>query len=154
MHQWRQRTDFIAPGRMWMVLSCVCCHCMYGNGVELCVVHCRRWLCVCQGSKNLFCASRRIFRAEPGRHFSGRIFFQLGRNHAPRLTSLGAKKEAIFEASFCTHQNTKIIDEIIASSFFFKIDWKQKKIEKKLLESSCAQFILLKPGEEGVGVVE
>ena len=46
-----------------------------------------------QGSKNLFCASRRIFRAEPGCHFSGRIFFHLGRNHAPRLKSLGAKKK-------------------------------------------------------------
>ena len=44
-----------------------------------------------QGSKNLFCASRRIFRAEPGRHFSGRDFFQRGRNRSPRLTSLGAK---------------------------------------------------------------
>ena len=55
-----------------------------------------------QGSKNLFCASRRIFRAEPGCHFSGRIFFHLGRNRVPRPESLGAKKEAIFEASFCT----------------------------------------------------
>ena len=86
-----------------------------------------------QGSKNLFCASRRIFRAEPKRHFSGRIFFQLGRNHAPRLRSLGAKKkEAIFEASFCTHPNTNIINETIARCFFFslqlrKIDGKQKK---------------------------
>ena len=56
-----------------------------------------------QGSKNLFCASRRIFRAEPGCHFSGRILFHLDRNRAPRLKSLGAKKkEAIFDASFCT----------------------------------------------------
>ena len=55
-----------------------------------------------QGSKNLFCASRRIFRAEPECHFSGHIFFYLGRNRAPRLKSLGAKKN-LFEASFCTH---------------------------------------------------
>ena len=45
-----------------------------------------------QGSKNLFCASRRIFRVEPRRHFSGRIFCHLGRNRAPRLKSLGAKR--------------------------------------------------------------
>ena len=49
--------------------------------------------CEEQGSKNLFCASRRFFWAEPGCHFSGRIFFHLGRNHAPRLKSLGAKKK-------------------------------------------------------------
>ena len=47
-----------------------------------------------QGSKNLFCVSRRLFRTEPGRHFSGRIFFQLGRNRAPRLKALGAKKRS------------------------------------------------------------
>ena len=47
-----------------------------------------------QGSKNLFRASRRIFRAEPGCHFSGRSFFHLGRNRAPRLKSLGAKKRS------------------------------------------------------------
>ena len=40
-----------------------------------------------QGSKNLFCGSRRIFRAEPGCHFFGRIFFHLVRNRAPRLKS-------------------------------------------------------------------
>ena len=73
-----------------------------------------------QGSKNVFCASRRIFRVEPGCHFSGRIFFHLGRNRAPRLKSFGAKKkEAIFEASFCTHLNTNIINETVASSLFF-----------------------------------
>ena len=57
----------------------------------------KHWL-VDQGSKNLFCASRRIFRTDPGHHFSGRIFFHLGRNCAPRLKSLGAKrkKEAYF----------------------------------------------------------
>ena len=45
-----------------------------------------------QGSKNLLCASRRIFQTEPGPHFSGRIFFLLGRSRAPRLQSLDAKK--------------------------------------------------------------
>ena len=75
-----------------------------------------------QGSKKLFFASRRIFRTEPGGHFSGRIFFQLGRNRVPRLKSLGAKKkkEAIFEVSFCLHSNTNIINEMIASSFFLQ----------------------------------
>ena len=85
-----------------------------------------------QGSKKHSCGSRRIFRAEPGCHFSGRIFFHLGRNHAPRLKSLGAKKEAIFEASFCTHPNTNIINEMIASSFFF---WQWKSIESKKKKS-------------------
>ena len=49
---------------------------------------------------------------------------------------------------------------MIASSFFFgnEIDekqknWKKEK-KKKLLERSWAHFILMKPGEEGVGVVE
>ena len=34
-----------------------------------------------------------------------------------------------------------------------KIDGNKKK-KKKLLEKSCAQFIFMKLGEEGVGVVE
>ena len=72
-----------------------------------------------QGSKNLFYASCRIFRAELGCHFFGGIFFHPGRNRALRLKSLGAKKKAIFEASFCTHPNTNIINEMIASSYFF-----------------------------------
>ena len=92
------------------------------------------WIELSPGSKNVFRASRRIFRVEPGCHFSGRIFFHLGRNRAPRLKSLGAKKkEAIFEASFCTHLNTNIINEMIGSSFFLvkKIDEKQKTKKKK-----------------------
>ena len=61
-----------------------------------------------------------FFGPSPGCHFSGRIFFHLGRNREPRLKSLGAKKkEAIFEASFCTHPNTNIINEMITSFFFF-----------------------------------
>ena len=59
------------------------------------------------GSKNLFCASRRIFRAVAGRHFSGRIFFQLGRNHAPRLTSLGAKKKKLSLRPASAHTRTR-----------------------------------------------
>ena len=38
--------------------------------------------------KIFFCTSRRIFRAELECHVSGRIFFHLGRNRAPRLKSL------------------------------------------------------------------
>ena len=95
-----------------------------------------RFINTMQGSKKFFCASRRIFRAEPGCHFSGHIFVHLGRNRAPRLKSLGAKKEAIFEASCCTHPNINIVNEMIASSFFaMNIDGKPKKKrkEKKLL---------------------
>ena len=47
---------------------------------------------------------------------------------------------------------------MIASYFFFEQksmeSKKKKKKKKKLVERSCAQFILLKTGEEGVGVVE
>ena len=102
------------------------------------------WFIFQIGLENLFCASRRIFRVEPRRHFSGRIFFHLGRNRAPRLKSLGAKKrEAIFEAGFCTYPNTNIISETDSKFPFFlamKIDGKQKK--KDLLERSWAHFIL------------
>ena len=55
---------------------------------------------VLQGSKNIFCASCRIFRAEPGCHFSGRIFFQLGRNRALRIKSLGAMASSFLFAFF------------------------------------------------------
>ena len=83
------------------------------------------------GSKNLFCASRRLFLAEPRRHFSGRIFFQSCAN----TQKFRGKKEAIFVASFCTHPNTNIINEMIASSLFFffamKIDGKTKKKRKE-----------------------
>ena len=103
-----------------------------------------------QGSKNLFCASRRIFRTEPGRHFSGRIFFHLGRSRAPRLKSLGAKEKAVFEASVCTHPNTNIINKMIAN-FFFR--WKLMENKQKKNQKEDAP-ILMKPGEEGVGVVE
>ena len=69
------------------------------------------------------------------------------------------KKEAIFEASFCAHvhPNMNIINEMMASSFFFlvmKIDEKQRKKRRKLLERTWVHFILMKPGEEGAGVVE
>ena len=85
-----------------------------------------------QGLKIFFWASRRM--AEPGCHFSDRIFIHLGCNRAPRLTSLGTQIiEAIFESSLCTQPITNIINEIRASSFLFamKIDGKQKKNEKK-----------------------
>ena len=69
--------------------------------------------------KSFLCQSQNFLEC----HFSGRIFFYLGRNRAPRLESLGAKKkkekEAILEAIFCTHPDTNIINEMIASSFFF-----------------------------------
>ena len=80
--------------------------------------------------KSFLCQSQNC----PGCHFSGRIFFQLGRNRAPRLQSLGAKnKEAIFEAIFCTHPDTNIINEMIASSFILamKIDEKRKKEKER-----------------------
>ena len=62
---------------------------------------------------------------------------------------------------FCTHPDTNIINEMIASSFFFVNEnrWKAKKKKKekerkkekkkKLLERSWAHFILMKPWEEG-----
>ena len=59
------------------------------------------------------------------------------------------KKEAIFEASFCTHPDTNIINEMIAKSFILamKIDEEQKNKEKKNKpqERSLAHFILMKP---------
>ena len=64
---------------------------------------CIRFLYKVQGSKNLFCASRRIFPANPGCHFSGRIFFHLGRNRAPRLKSLGAKKNKLSSRPVSAH---------------------------------------------------
>ena len=43
------------------------------------------------------------------------------------------KKDAIFEAIFCIHSDTNIINEMIASSYFLamKIDEKQKKKKRK-----------------------
>ena len=58
--------------------------------------------------KSFLCQSQNCLRC----HFSGRIFFHLGRNRAPRLKSLGAKKKKLFEAIFCTHPDTNIINEI------------------------------------------
>ena len=63
-------------------------------------------------------------------------FFHLGRNHAPRIKSLGAtttKKKLIFGSSLCTHPNTNIATEMISSFFFvaMKIEEKQKKKERK-----------------------
>ena len=84
--------------------------------------------------KSFLCQSQN-FSGRARVPFSGRIFFHLGRNRAPRPKNLGAKKkEAIFKASFCTHPNTNIINEMIASSFFFfaiTIDGKQKKKKKR-----------------------
>ena len=76
-----------------------------------------------QGSKNLFCVSRRIFLAGHRRHFSGRIFFHLGGNRAPSLKKLAAMKKKnpsflIFEGTFCTHPNTNVINDMITSFFF------------------------------------
>ena len=47
--------------------------------------------------KSFLCQSQNFLEC----HFSGRIFFHLGRNRAPRLESLGAKKkkEAILRSS-------------------------------------------------------
>ena len=81
-----------------------------------------------QGSKNLFCASRRTFRAEPGRHFSGRIFFHLGRNRAPRLKSLGAKKNYLWCQLLHTPQNEH--HQWNDSNFFFW-QWQSMKSKKK-----------------------
>ena len=79
--------------------------------------------------KSFLCQSQNFL----GCHFSGRIFFHLGRNRAPRLESLGAKKEkeAIFEAIFCTHPDTNIINEMIASSFFGNENRKAKKKKER-----------------------
>ena len=86
-------------------------------------------------SKNLFCASRRIFPAKPGCHFSGRIFFHLGRNRAPRLKSLGAKNKKLSLRPASAHTRTRTsstINELIASSFFFLFwEWKLMKSKKK-----------------------
>ena len=58
--------------------------------------------------KSFLCQSQKCI----GCHFSCRIFFHLGRNRAPRPKSLGAKK-SFFEAIFCTHPDTNIINEMI-----------------------------------------
>ena len=71
-----------------------------------------------QGSKNLFCASRRIV---PGAIFLV-AFFLSSRSQSCAMTQKFRRqkeKEAIFEAIFCTHPDTNIINEMIASSFYF-----------------------------------
>ena len=99
-----------------------------------------------QGSKNLFCASRR--------NVSGAIFlvalsFILVAIVRQDSKVQAQKKEAIFEAIFCTHPDTNFINEMTASFLAMKIDEKQKKKrrrkKKKLLERSWAHFILMKP---------
>ena len=93
--------------------------------------------------------------------FSGRIFFLLGRNRAPRLKSLGAKKRSYHWDLLHTpgHEHHQWND----SKFLFFLQWKsmkkkkkkkRKEKKKKLPEGSWAHFILMKPWVEGVGVVE
>ena len=109
--------------------------------------------------KSFLCQSQNCL----GCQFSGRIFFHLGRNRAPRLQRLGAKKEAmhIFEAIFWTHPDTNIINEMIARSFSLatKIDEKHKikkkeRKEKETTRKIWAHFILMKQLKDGVGVLE
>ena len=111
------------------------------------------WLCLykSQGSKNLFCASRRIFLAGHRRHFSGRIFFQLGRNGAPSLKKLGAKKKKSLSlrAAFA-HTRTRTSSMTWKQVFFFCNGNRRKERKKR----SCAQFMLMKSKEVNrVGVV-
>ena len=95
----------------WMAIFARKCDCHAMAGLE----------------KSFLCQSQNCL----GCHFSGRIFFHLGRSRAPRLESLGAKKkkEPIFEAIFCTHPDTNIINEMVASSFYWR--WKSMKSKKK-----------------------
>ena len=53
--------------------------------------------------KSFVCQSQNCL----GCHFSGRIFFQLGRNRAPRLKSLGAKKKKLFLRPSSAHTRTR-----------------------------------------------
>ena len=63
-------------------------------------------------------------------------------------------KEAIFEARFCTRPNANINEMIASSLSFFSFFFFEMKIETTREKTSCAQFIHMKPEDEGVGVVE
>ena len=76
--------------------------------------------------KSFLCQSQNCL----GCHFSGRIFFQLGRNRAPRLKSLGAKKRSYLWGHLLDtpgHERHQWND----SKLLFFWQWKSMKAKKK-----------------------
>ena len=76
-------------------------------------------------------------------------FILHGRNHAPRIKSLGTattkKKLILWEQLLHTpeHEHRHWNDKFF--SFFVPMHNRRKAKKKKMLERSCAQFILIKP---------
>ena len=80
--------------------------------------------------KSFLCQSQNCL----GCHFSGRIFFHLGRSRAPRLKSLGAKKKRSYLWGHLLHTSWHEHHQWNGSKFLLlamKIDEMQKKKKKK-----------------------
>ena len=79
--------------------------------------------------KSFLCQSQKCL----GCHFSGRIFFLLGRNRAPRLKSLGAKKRSYLWDLLHTpgHKHHQWNDSKLLFFWQWKSIKKKKKKEKK-----------------------
>ena len=94
--------------------------------------------------KSFLCQSQNCL----GYHFSGRIFFHLGRNRAPRLKSLGSKKKKKKKLSLrpsSAHTRTRTVNEMIAKS---AIDLAGNSLLQQLLTAPaglCQNLFLHKP---------
>ena len=107
--------------------------------------------CIIRARKIFSVPVAEFFGPSPGALFLVAFSFNLVAivRQDSKLKAQRKKKDPIFEASFCTHPKTNIINEMIASSFFCNQNrWKTKK-KMNLMERSCAQFIFMKLGEEG-----